>query len=78
VDQHKPSEAEPLYRDALSMQTQLEIYRNPKSIAALAKDFRGKFEEVPGAGGEVELPPVAGGRAHPMLWAAFTISGLGR
>ena len=30
-------------------QAQLEIYRNPGKIPALAKGFRGKFEVVPGA-----------------------------
>ena len=55
-------------------QAQLEIYRNPGKIPELAKGFRGKFEEV---GGEVEIKPV-GGKAHPLLWSAFTLSGPGR
>ena len=59
-------------------EAQLEIYRNPGKIPALAKGFRGKFEEVPGAGGEVEVKPTKDGKAHPLLWAAFTLSGPGR
>jgi anti-sigma factor RsiW len=57
-------------------QAQLEIYRHPERIAALAEGFRGKFEEVPGSGAEVK--PGADGKAHPRLWAAFTLSGPGR
>ncbi len=34
---------------------QLEIYHNPMKIAELAKGFRGKFDEVPGANGEVAV-----------------------
>ena len=58
-------------------QAQLAIYRDPGAIPALAKGFRGKFEEVPGAG-EAEVKPGKDGRAHPLLWAAFTLSGPGR
>ncbi len=57
-------------------QAQLEVYRNPQTIPELAKGFRGKFEVVPGMG-EVAVKPV-GGKAHPLLWAAFTLSGPGR
>jgi CHAT domain-containing protein len=58
-------------------QAQLEIYRHPDKIAELAEGFRGKFVEVPGA---EETPVKAGadGKAHPRLWAAFTLSGPGR
>jgi CHAT domain-containing protein/tetratricopeptide (TPR) repeat protein len=59
-------------------QAQLHLYRNPKEIPELAKGFRGKFEEVPGAGPEVEVKPAKDGAAHPLLWAAFTLSGPGR
>jgi hypothetical protein len=41
----------------------------------LAKGFRGKFEVVPGLGGEVEAKAGKDGTAHPLLWAAFTLSG---
>jgi CHAT domain-containing protein/tetratricopeptide (TPR) repeat protein len=58
-------------------QAQLELYKHPDRIAELAKGFRGKFEEVPGASPEVEVKSV-GGKAHPLLWAAFTLSGPGR
>jgi CHAT domain-containing protein len=58
-------------------QAQLEIYRHPEKVAALAAGFRGKFEEVPG-GGEAAGAPAAGGKAQPRLWAAFTLSGPGR
>jgi CHAT domain-containing protein len=58
-------------------QAQLEIYKNPGKIGELAKGFRGKFEEVSGKG-EVEIKPDKDGKAHPLLWAAFTLSGPGR
>ncbi len=58
-------------------QAQLEIYRHPEKIAKLAAGFRGKFEEVPGDG-EAPLKVGANGKAHPQLWAAFTLSGPGR
>ncbi len=58
-------------------QAQLEIYRNPSKIPELAKGWRGKFEVVPGAGlAEGDRKP-EGGKAHPRLWAAFTLSGPG-
>jgi CHAT domain-containing protein len=57
-------------------QAQLEIYRRPDKIAALAKDFRGGLEEVPGSGEEVK--PNKDGKAYPRLCAAFTLSGPGR
>jgi hypothetical protein len=56
-------------------QAQLEIYRNPGKIPELAKGFRGTFTEVPGTGGEVAVKPTKEGKAHPLLWAAFTLSG---
>jgi CHAT domain-containing protein len=56
-------------------QAQLVIYRNPEQVPELAKGFRGKFEEVKGAG-EVGAKPV-GGKAHPLHWAAFSLSGRG-
>ena len=59
-------------------QAQLEIYKNPGTIAELAKGFRGKFEEVPGTGGDLPIKPDKNGKAHPLLWAAFTLSGPGR
>jgi CHAT domain-containing protein len=58
-------------------QAQLEVYRHPEKIPELAAGFRGKFVEVAGT----EEPPVmpgADGKAHPRLWAAFTLSGPGR
>jgi CHAT domain-containing protein/tetratricopeptide (TPR) repeat protein len=55
-------------------QAQLEIYRHPERIAALAEDFRGKFAQVPGS----QEAPAVDGKAHPRLWAAFTLSGPGR
>jgi CHAT domain-containing protein/tetratricopeptide (TPR) repeat protein len=58
-------------------QAQLEIYRHPERIPELAAGFRGKLEKAPGSGEET---PKAGpgGKAHPRLWAAFTLSGPGR
>jgi CHAT domain-containing protein len=56
---------------------QLEIYKNPGKIGELAKGFRGKFEEVSG-NGDLEIKPNQDGTAHPLLWAAFTLSGPGR
>ncbi|HKB37004.1 MAG TPA: CHAT domain-containing tetratricopeptide repeat protein [Gemmataceae bacterium] len=58
-------------------QAQLEIYRHPDKIPDLAKQFRGKFVEVPGSAEEV-VKPSRDGKAHPRLWAAFTLSGPGR
>ena len=58
-------------------QAQLELYRNPGKIGELAKGFRGKFEEVAGKG-SIEVKPSKDGTAHPLLWAAFTLSGPGR
>jgi CHAT domain-containing protein len=55
---------------------QLEIYRHPEKIADLAAGFRGKFEEVPG-NKEGTIPPGPSGKAHPRLWAAFSLSGPG-
>ena len=57
-------------------QAQLEIYRNPGSMLDLAKGFRGKFDEVPGTG--MDIKPTRDGKAHSLLWAAFTLSGPGR
>ncbi len=59
-------------------QAQLEIYKNPTKIPELAKGFRGRFDEVPGSGGEAEIKPNKDGKAHPLLWAAFTLSGPGQ
>jgi CHAT domain-containing protein len=58
-------------------QAQLEIYRHPDKIAELAKDFRSGFEEAP-PGSSEEMKPGKDGKAHPRLWAAFTLSGPGR
>jgi CHAT domain-containing protein/tetratricopeptide (TPR) repeat protein len=58
-------------------QAQLEIYRHPERIPELAAGFRGKFVEVPGTE-ETPVKPGADGKAHPRLWAAFTLSGPGR
>ena len=55
----------------------MEIYRNPDKIPGLAEGFRGKFDEVPGAK-DAEIKAGADGKAHPRLWAAFTLSGPGR
>jgi CHAT domain-containing protein len=57
-------------------QAQLYLYRHPDDIAKLADGFRGKFQEVPGAGGVAAKP--VGGRSHPLLWAGFSLSGTGR
>jgi CHAT domain-containing protein/tetratricopeptide (TPR) repeat protein len=58
-------------------QTQLDIYRHPDKIPELAEGFRGKFVEVPGTEG-TPAKGGADGKAHPRLWAAFTLSGPGR
>jgi CHAT domain-containing protein len=58
-------------------QAQLEIYRHPERIAELAAGFRGKVVEILGSK-EAALTPGADGKAHPRLWAAFTLSGPGR
>jgi CHAT domain-containing protein/tetratricopeptide (TPR) repeat protein len=59
-------------------QAQLTIYRHPERIAELAAGFRGKFVEVTGNEAAVPVQPGADGKAHPRLWAAFTLSGPGR
>jgi CHAT domain-containing protein/tetratricopeptide (TPR) repeat protein len=61
-------------------QAQLAVYRNPGRIAEWAKGFRGQFELVKGAGGAAETRPTPSrdGKAHPLDWAAFTLSGPGR
>jgi CHAT domain-containing protein/tetratricopeptide (TPR) repeat protein len=54
---------------------QLEIYRNPEKVPELAKKFHRTFEVV-----KSDAPPplpIVNGRAHPRLWAAFTLSGPG-
>jgi CHAT domain-containing protein len=57
-------------------QARLGVYRSsPEDIRELAVGFRGQFEEVPAEGA---VKPGAGGRAHPRLWAAFSLSGPGR
>jgi CHAT domain-containing protein len=57
-------------------QAQLAIYREPAKITELAATFRGKFVEIGNAAAEV--PPTSpDGKAHPRLWAAFTLSGPG-
>jgi CHAT domain-containing protein len=58
-------------------EAQLEIYRNPQNIPALAEGFRGKFDELPGAT-DTEIKTTTDGKAHPRLWAAFSLSGPGR
>ena len=58
-------------------QAQLGIYKNPSRIGELAQRFRGQFEEVTGKG-DIEVKPGKDGKAHPLLWAAFTLSGPGR
>jgi CHAT domain-containing protein len=58
-------------------QAQLEIYRHPQRITRLAAGFRGKFVEVAGSRDKL-VAPAADGKAHPRLWAAFTLSGPGR
>lgn len=58
-------------------EAQLEIYRNPQMIVGLAKSFRGKFDEVPGAS-DAGVKAGSNGKTHPRLWAAFSLSGLGR
>lgn len=59
-------------------QAQLTIYRNPGKVSEWAKGFRGQFQEVSGSANEVKINPVTDGKAHPVLWAAFTLSGPGR
>jgi CHAT domain-containing protein/tetratricopeptide (TPR) repeat protein len=58
-------------------QAQLQIYRHPDKIIELAAGFRGNFKEVAGSG-EAAVKPGPDGKAHPRLWAAFTLSGPGR
>jgi CHAT domain-containing protein len=58
---------------------QLELYRaDAKAVSELATGFRGKFVVVPGNGGEAAPPPAKDGTNHPLLWAAFVLSGPGK
>ena len=60
-------------------QAQLEVYRNPDKIGEWATGFRGPFKEVPATGGTApQTAPDKNGTTHPLLWAAFTLSGPGR
>lgn len=63
-------------------QAQLELRRaDSKKIADLAKGFRGTFLKVPGSGAEektFDLKPSNDGATHPLHWAAFTLSGVGK
>jgi CHAT domain-containing protein len=57
-------------------QAQLHIYRDPKSIPDLASSFRGTFTVVEGDGASIK--PTSDRKAHPLLWAAFILSGPGQ
>ena len=58
---------------------QLEIYRNPGKIPALAKEFRGPLKVVAGKSDDTSIAPLGPGQTAPTrLWAAFTLSGPGR
>jgi CHAT domain-containing protein len=46
------------------------------SATEFAKGFRGKFEEGSGKD-DLEIKPDKDGKAHPVYWAAFTLSGPG-
>jgi tetratricopeptide (TPR) repeat protein/CHAT domain-containing protein len=58
-------------------QAQLEIHHHPEKIPDLAKGFRGPFKEVLGANDGAEITPSKAGKAHPRMWAAFSLSGPG-
>ena len=54
------------------------IYHNPGKVAALANELRGlKAVTSSAKPAAPEVKPAAGGKAHPRLWAAFTLSGPG-
>jgi CHAT domain-containing protein len=61
-------------------QAQLEIYRHPQRIAEWSKEFRGKFEVVPGSPvtPPAEIKPNPDGTTPAFFWAAFSLSGPGR
>jgi CHAT domain-containing protein len=58
---------------------QLAIYHNPSQIKGWAKAGRGIDLKKTYTGVGKPPPQVKGsGKAHPRLWAAFSLSGLGR
>ena len=60
-------------------QAQLTLYRNPSRIRELADGFRSPLKVVPGKSVDpTEEILVIGGKGHPRLWAAFTLSGPGQ
>ena len=59
---------------------QLEVYRNPgqdraKSAEGLFRDVRAGARRGPA---DLEIKPTKDGKAHPVYWAAFTLSGPGQ
>jgi CHAT domain-containing protein len=62
-------------------QAQLQLYRHPEQVAALARERGprpGTVVPVEGAAAARPVADQAAGTAHPKLWAAFVLSGPGR
>jgi CHAT domain-containing protein len=59
-------------------QAQLAIYKNPGKVPEWAKGFRAGFEIVGGGDEGIAIKPTTSGKAHPLFWAAFTLSGPGK
>jgi CHAT domain-containing protein len=58
---------------------QLTIFRHPERILALAGERGKPAQEAAAKLGPAAAPPTEpGGKAPPRLWAAFTLSGIGR
>jgi CHAT domain-containing protein/Tfp pilus assembly protein PilF len=59
-------------------QAQLALYHNPGKVKDWSRERRPNLSKVYTGSGKAPAGVTASGKAHPKLWAAFTLSGLGR